>query len=173
MGKPEAEQHGVEALARLQAVTSQEQARAVYGTWLAIQQHGLQGAKAFVGTRSYFRHLDLLRRAGLLSPGRSEAAPEGWYAVLESVGALLGLPGRRFRVCRRSQQMECFPVGTRGTVDAVLFRGNRWSVGVDFDGIPGGYEEIDLREFARATEPLPGRPSSVRQRTKSQEVGTA
>lgn len=61
-------------LDRLRAVAPEGRARAAYGTWLLIREHGWQQARELVSRPTWYRHLGVLRDAGLgdvdLSLGR-------------------------------------------------------------------------------------------------------
>jgi hypothetical protein len=154
-----------EALRACESVADPGAARQAAAAWEQATMHGWEAVRAALPRSTFFRHLRLLRRAGLPVPGTRAPgarpgtevppAPEfrdaatdlaGW---LHAAGGLLGLPGRRFRLVHDLAGGE--PPGTPGTVYGVLFRDNRWRVSYELDAYPGLFEEIDLGRFARGT----------------------
>jgi hypothetical protein len=141
------------------AAETRAEGRLAWVTWVLGRRSSWLEARRSVSRSSWYRHLRILRKAGLEVPeelGQSDDLPAsflGPYRARTASGALLTLPGRSFRVCKPLD--EWIVPGVTGTVQAVQFRGGAWEVGVQLDGSPGGYEELPLGAFVSSTEPLP------------------
>ena len=125
---------------------------AAFVTWLVGQQEGWPAARRRVSRARWYSHLNLLKRAGLEVPVRSLSRGAARTSVreLNSGAGLLRMVGKRLQLTAAHD--EWHPAGTRGTVVQVLFRNSEWLVGVQFDGVPGSYEELDVGRFARTAE---------------------
>lgn len=129
---------------------------AAFVTWLVGQHEGWPAARKRVSRTGWYRHLSLLKRAGVEVPVRSLARGAARTSVreLNSGAGLLRMVGKRLQLIAAHDAWH--PAGTYGTVVQVLFRNCEWLVGVQFDGVPGSYEEIDVGRFARIVEWIAG-----------------
>lgn len=134
--------------------------RPVVFAWYAAQLFGWDFVRAHLPRSTWYRYLEALRVAGLtvpenegLSAQQSEGESSGWGAL--APGQVFRLAGRRFRVVQ-AWEPEFYPVGTTGTVDAVMFRQGAWCLVLAPDGSPGGWEELSIADFLACTAPLEG-----------------
>lgn len=141
------------------AAETRAEGRLAWVTWLVGTRANWLDARRALSRSSWYRHLKIIRRAGLSVPAELDVASDvpasflGPYRARSGPGALLSLPGRRFRITRALD--EWMLPGVTGSVRQVQFAREQWEVGVDLDGSPGGYEELSLGVFVSSTEPLP------------------
>lgn len=140
------------------AAETRAEGRLAWVTWVLGTRGSWNEARRSLSRSSWYRHLRILRKAGLKVPaelGQSDELPAsflGPYRARTATGALLTLPGRPFRVLKPLD--EWIVPGVTGKVDSVQFREGAWEVGVQLDGSPGGYEVLPLQTFVSSTEPV-------------------
>ena len=140
------------------AAETRAEGRLAWVTWLIGTRANWLDARRALSRASWYRHLKIIRLAGLSVPTELDQAADvpasflGPYRARSGPGALLSLPGRRFRLTRALD--EWMLPGVTGSVRQVQFRSDQWEVGVDLDGSPGGYEELALGVFVSSSEPL-------------------
>jgi hypothetical protein len=125
---------------------------AAFVTWLVGQCEGWPVARKRVPKSTWYRHLRLLKKAGIEVPSRSRSKRPSATGVreLNSGAGLLRMVGMRVVLIAAFDRWHL--AGTRGTVEQILFRDSEWLVGVQFDGSPGSYEELRVGRFARIVE---------------------
>jgi hypothetical protein len=109
--------------------------------------------RASVPREAFYRHLRVIRAAGLPLPAQSAKRPS---EADQAGAALLSLPGRRVKLRRGA---PCAPEGGTGEVYEVLFRHGRWWVELAIDppaSCPDAhavdFAELDMGEFKRWAE---------------------
>ena len=139
---------------------SPEQARQAYLTWALAQTRGWPATRQHFPRRTWFRHLAVLREAGVPVPRKGhDTGPRDLEDAWQPPGRPLtpaqvfGLVGRRFQVLR-PWDADLYPAGSVGVVDSLVFRDAAWRVAFDMETIPATFEEMDLAEFLRSTGPL-------------------
>lgn len=139
---------GPDVVAALRAVApSRGQALAAAATWAAAQTLGWDGARLLRTTRTWYRHLDLLHRAGFpvpLRPYGDKRPAAGTNCT--TLADLYALVGDRF-VVTDPWEPAFYPEGTTGHVSALFFRNGRWLFELAYDGSPGGHEHVGIGRF--------------------------
>jgi hypothetical protein len=141
------------------AAGTRAEGRLAWVTWVIGTRSSWLDARRGLSRASWYRQLKVLQLAGLPLPEDVQDADSvpasflGPYRARSGPGVLLRLPGQRFSITKPLD--EWIVPGVTGTVHAVQFRRGEWTVGVQLDGSPGGYEELDLGVFVGSTEPLP------------------
>lgn len=139
----------LEAIER--ASSRRSEVSAAFVTWLVGQSSGLSAARNRLSTATWYRHLKLIKKAGLSIPGAAtKSQKRSGISELDSGAGLLRMIGKRFRLLHAFDEFA--PFGTRGSVEQILFRDSKWLVGIQFDGSPGAYEELCVGKFARIAE---------------------
>lgn len=141
---------GPDLVAALRAVApSDGLARAAACTWATAQSLGWEGARRLRRERTWYRHLELLERAGFAVPlrrwkdRRVDAAHESSRAT--TLADLYARVGQRFMLTAAlPDEAEFYPAGSTGLVFQLQLRNNRWCFVLDFDGVPGGCEEVAI-----------------------------
>lgn len=145
----------LDALAACEAAAdTRSEGRLVWVTWMRGTRGGWLDARRSVSRSAWYRHVKTLRKAGLEVPWPPHEDAD-LFAPASTLGpyrdSLLKLCGMPFRITRALD--EYIVPGVTGIVRQVQFGRDAWSVGVDLDGSPGGYEELALGVFVSATEP--------------------
>jgi hypothetical protein len=125
---------------------------AAFVTWFVGQREGWPVARKRVPTSTWYRHLRLLKKAGIEVPAGSRSKRPAATGVreLDSGAGLRRMVGKRLVLLAAVDRWHL--AGTCGTVVQILFRDSEWLVGVQFDGSPGSYEELRVGRFARIVE---------------------
>lgn len=131
------------------AAPSEYQAKSAYELWAAAQSLGWAKARELRSYAKWHRDLRLLERAGIEVPlqrwkdRRQAAAQDGRKA--STLADLYALVGQRFTLTAAlPDQAEFHPAGSTGLVFQLQLRNNRWCFLLQFDGIPGGWEEAPI-----------------------------
>lgn len=142
---------------------SLSQAHRAYLLWLLAQQLGWHQARSQLPNGTYYRCLEVLRRAGLPVPNRHVTGDLTGQAShsppLLPVLELMQLPGRQFRVTVDLDHE--YPMGSLCCVETIRYGVEGWLVGMHPPGEPGSVTEISLTEFSTVTTPVEAPPQAA------------
>lgn len=134
------------------AASSREGGRLAFCLWLVAQRFGWQLARSQFPRATFYRYLDVIRRAGLDAPDGKALrllGPEQHPAVDASpFSQVFRLPGQRFEVIKPID--DDWVPGDRGVVHSVLFRELQWFVQITGERgstLQGSYTDLELRDF--------------------------
>jgi hypothetical protein len=140
---------------------SEEMAHRAFSAFCVVEQHGWEIARQLFNKRGWYKYLAIMRRVGIEVPagagGRDFADGPGarWIDINSSDSPgewLYKLVGQRFELIRKLD--EFYNIGDTGNVAQVSYHHGRFYIGVDFNGVPGGFEELPVGQFLASSRPL-------------------